>query len=503
MRKHALKIFISIICLIFISFASLAEGLSYKFIDIHREDKLPYTVPKGSHTIEINSIRYAVDFPYLKSFAPNSVAYIFQKNSDVNQPIVSTSDAKFYLNHSYTGRGYTRGAIFVAEGTDFSSEIISIHGRKNDNKKIFGSLSLYSNPNYYKTHPSFFLITPQGDYRLDVFAGKREAQTASEIIIPKNLLEFQENWKEIKKESFIKPEQSYLPLGDDSIVLLVAENVDDIGTRIILYARKRPISYSNCELQYVNKLPMDNKKSHNKIVSYKGLKDIVLYAQNDKLWANNKYENCFSSKKRPFRDGGCGPTAVANGLANILDKKDLPKINKISKDGQGFMFYNNSVNDNYNNDELLPYKLETEDEFFRYFPLAVAGVSTGNNTWRICGRSEKYGSRLTYLNNLCNIFGVKYYKESNRDKVIEKIKADNTVAIATVTSRPFTSRSHYLVLLGADDEYLYVIDSFRRENYDKNGYNGILNVITPGLVAIKLEDVPRCSFKSIYIMQKE
>ena len=500
MRKIA-KTLLAFICIVLVCAISLAEDLSYKFIDIQRKDNLPYITPKGANQIEISTTRYAVDFADLKSYAPNAVAYLFQRNITINQPIVSSDSKDFYLNHSYNGGSSSIGTLFVEKGSKFSDEVTYIYGRNNSesNNILFSSLHLYKDPNYYRQHPSLYLLTPEGDYKLDIFAGIKE-RNSLKANMPTTL---QETLKNIGENSFIKPYAKCLPKSDDSIAVLVSENLQGIGNRYLIYARKRPIAYKDCSLQLVNKAEMDEKRTQNKFVSYKGLKNVVLYAQNDELWARSKFESVNSKKRRPFRDGGCGPTSVANALANILDKKDLIKLKKIAKNENGFVFCNGSVNETFCKERYRQYSIESEDEFLRYLPMAIAGISTGNNIWGLYGRTSEYGSNLIYLSKLCDTLGITIEKAKSREDAIKAIRADKTVAISTVRGRPFTRGSHFLLLLGADDEYVYVIDSFRRDNYDEFNAQDILNVVTPGLLAIKHEDVEKCGFMSIYILQKK
>lgn len=500
MRKIAKTLLVSL-CIVLVCIVSLAEELSYTIIDINRQDNLPYTTPKGANQIEISTTRYAVDFADLKSYAPNAVAYLFQRNTTINQPIVSSDSKDFYLNHSYNDGSSSIGTLFVEKASKFSDEVIYIYGRNNNesNDILFSGLHLYKDPNYYRQNPTLYLLTPEGDYRLDIFAGTKE-RNSLEANTPKTL---QETLKNIGENSFIKPYAKCLPKSDDSIAVLVSENLQGIGNRYLIYARKRPIAYKDCSLQLVDKAEMDEKSTQNKIVSYKGLKNVVLYAQNDELWGRSKFESANSKKRRPFRDGGCGPTSVANALANILDKKDLIKLKKIAKNENGFVFCNGSVNETFCKERYRQYSIESEDEFLRYLPMAIAGISTGNNIWGLYGRTSEYGSNLIYLSKLCDALGITIEKAKSREDAIKAIRADKTVAICTVRGRPFTRGSHFLLLLGSDDEYVYVIDSFRRDNYDEFNAQDILNVVTPGLLAIKHEDVEKCGFMSIYILQKK
>ena len=112
-----------------------------------------------------------------------------------------------------------------------------------------------------------------------------------------------------------------------------------------------------------------------------------LYAQNDPLWKKLVFEIQTSSRRRPFGDGGCGPTAVAMAIANLVEKEELCKLSAFASSPLGFRFCSCSVNDYWCAGKHLTYQLTTPDEYLRYFPLAIANFATGNNIWGVQGLS--------------------------------------------------------------------------------------------------------------------
>ena len=55
--------------------------------------------------------------------------------------------------------------------TDFSDRNTIIHGHHMKNGSMFGWLESYREQAFYEAHPQMYLLTPDGDYRLEVLAG--------------------------------------------------------------------------------------------------------------------------------------------------------------------------------------------------------------------------------------------------------------------------------------------------------------------------------------------
>ena len=66
---------------------------------------------------------------------------------------------------------------------------------------------------------------------------------------------------------------------------------------------------------------------------------------------------------------------------------------------------------------------------------------------------------------------------------------------------PFTDSSHFLTLVHATNRYVYVLDPLRRESYAEVDSSGIVELITPGLVRVALENLELCRFYTIYLLE--
>lgn len=100
------------------------------------------------------------------------VGWIFLEDSGVNYPIVQGEDNVYYLNHLPDGTQNEAGSILLdqANAPDFSDTVSILHGHHMRSGAMFGELESYAEESYYKSHPEMTLFTPQGDYRVQVFA---------------------------------------------------------------------------------------------------------------------------------------------------------------------------------------------------------------------------------------------------------------------------------------------------------------------------------------------
>lgn len=114
-----------------------------------------------------------VDFETLQAQNPEIVAWIYCPDSRIHYPIVQGKSNQDYLERSHTGEYNPNGAIFLdfRNLPDFSDFNNIIYGHNMGNGSMFGMLKGYTNPEYYKEHPTMWLLTPDKAFRLDLIAG--------------------------------------------------------------------------------------------------------------------------------------------------------------------------------------------------------------------------------------------------------------------------------------------------------------------------------------------
>ena len=117
--------------------------------------------------------RYIVDFEKLKKVNPDIVAWLINDGTVINYPVVQSDDNSYYLDHLPNGTKNKLGALFVDYriNGDFSSRNTLVYGHHMKSGAMFASLVKYRKQAYYDEHPTMYLLTPEANYRIDIFSG--------------------------------------------------------------------------------------------------------------------------------------------------------------------------------------------------------------------------------------------------------------------------------------------------------------------------------------------
>ena len=114
----------------------------------------------------------SVDFNELKKKNSDTVGFIKVNGTNVNYPIVQGDNNSYYLNHSYDKSYNSYGSIFMdySSNNDFSDLNTFLYGHYTGNGSMFGELKKYMNESFYLEHPFFYILTPQQNYKVEVFS---------------------------------------------------------------------------------------------------------------------------------------------------------------------------------------------------------------------------------------------------------------------------------------------------------------------------------------------
>ena len=117
---------------------------------------------------------FKVDFSKLKEMNGETVAWIrFENPSQINYPVLHTSDNEKYLKTTFEQKRNSAGALFVDAGNagDFSDRNTIIYGHNMKNGSMFGKLREYKKYDFYKENPYFYVYTPDDvEHKYQVFA---------------------------------------------------------------------------------------------------------------------------------------------------------------------------------------------------------------------------------------------------------------------------------------------------------------------------------------------
>jgi sortase, SrtB family len=101
------------------------------------------------------------------------VGWIAAEGTEIDYPVVQGDNNDFYLDHLFTGERNKLGSIFMDCRNDagFADKNTILYGHNMKDGSMFSSLTKYKDQRYYDRHPAMLLHTPEGSYRIELFAG--------------------------------------------------------------------------------------------------------------------------------------------------------------------------------------------------------------------------------------------------------------------------------------------------------------------------------------------
>ena len=182
------KIFITILTLTFAGILVFSGYQIYKIISEYESGERTYedleiyvstpsntSTPQNSSESEekIENPRPEVDFDGLAAINSDIVGWIYSEGTPINYPVVQGTDNSYYLKHLYTEEYNGAGSIFLdsRNSSDLSDRHTVIYGHHLKNGAMFSSLTGYKKQDYYEAHPTLYLMTPEKNYEIKVFAG--------------------------------------------------------------------------------------------------------------------------------------------------------------------------------------------------------------------------------------------------------------------------------------------------------------------------------------------
>lgn len=164
-----------------------------------------------------------IDFEKLKSQNEDVIAWIYSEGTEINYPIVQGEDNDYYLRRLLNGKWNIAGTLFIdyRNSSRFNDRNTFVHGHNMLDGSMFSSLLDYQKQEYYDEHPTIYLLTPDKNYAIEIFAGYKTNVNSSVYI---------------------------LDFSDDAINNLIKESVEisDFSTKINLQEEDKIITLSTC-----------------------------------------------------------------------------------------------------------------------------------------------------------------------------------------------------------------------------------------------------------------
>lgn len=464
----------------------------------------PYT-PRVGTTVE-GTLRLTVDFGMLTNINEDIRAWIYQDGTDLNYPIVQAKDNEHYLTHLFSGNGNKTGTIFMDYGNSpyFSDMITFVYGHNRKDNSMFATIPEYMSQAYYNAHPTIDLVTPYENYLLEIF-GLIRINTDQDTeywhvkFIP-NKEEFNSYVSRLQAESYIKTNVE--PKWGDQLIALATCTNDVHEDRYILYARMRPVVYANdTDSVSVIKNQFDSAETYSRMVEVPGKGSMQYYAQNDPVWANLVYEAKGESTRRKFGGSGGAPTCMATVLGNLIPDDIYWFLSYYSGLDNGLTFCQDSVNQYYCTHTHAQYRMEKPEEYRRYLPLAIASFCTGNNMYKEVFRWQT-GTGTGFFARVCQIYGMTLNTSSDPEVILPILRNGGMGIVNAGVDNPFTGSGHYMTVVYADSNYLYIMDPYIRDSYAETDKSHLITVLEPGLLRVSISNWSRLRLGKFYLFQK-
>ncbi len=170
--KKPIKIIIIIILLLIIIL-----GISYIVVELtnaHKDKNTYKNVSNIFHDIEQKEDIHEQKINKLKELHEsyeNVVAWLEIEGTDINYPIVQTTDNDYYLNHNYKNEKSSAGAIYFDKDVKINeSDNLQIYGHRNKYGLMFEPLIKYAKKDFYEEHKTINLTTLEEDATYEILA---------------------------------------------------------------------------------------------------------------------------------------------------------------------------------------------------------------------------------------------------------------------------------------------------------------------------------------------
>lgn len=107
----------------------------------------------------------------LKAQNTDFAAWLTVPGTDIDYPVMYTpDDPEYYLHRAFDQSDSVSGTPFIGEGGSPESDLFIIYGHNMKNGTMFGTLSRYEDPEFYREHSTLTLASAEGEDVYEIFA---------------------------------------------------------------------------------------------------------------------------------------------------------------------------------------------------------------------------------------------------------------------------------------------------------------------------------------------
>lgn len=175
--------------------------------------------------VDPNQFTGVVDFDSLKAKNPDVVGWIYQKDTNINYPVMRGTSNDTYLHADMNKKYSVSGSIFMdyRNKADFSDFNTIVYGHHMHDGSMFKSLRGYTKEDdYYNKHKTLELITPTGKYHLQVFSSYITSATSDAYRYMFG--------SSVDKSNFIAAAKQQSKISADNVTVTADDNIVTLST---------------------------------------------------------------------------------------------------------------------------------------------------------------------------------------------------------------------------------------------------------------------------------
>ncbi len=209
----------------------IAQKISYEKLkpfmpDITVLDVAPTEQIKTKDKVELKEQIQELNQSY-----DDSIGWIYIPDTNINYPIMQSSDNEYYLRRAYDGSYLYSGSIYLDWrcNSDFSGDVNILYGHNMQNGSMFADVLNFVNEDYFDSHKYGWLTTENSVYRIEFFSVS-QPQSCSGVY---NVQRAGDKWLR-KLKSFNAIDKEVKIEDDDSMISLSTCTGSEGSSRTVL-----------------------------------------------------------------------------------------------------------------------------------------------------------------------------------------------------------------------------------------------------------------------------
>ncbi len=175
----------------------------------------------------------SVDFDGLLKLNDECIGWIYIPDTSVSYPVMHANNNSKYLDKLPDGTDNKVGSIFMDFrcDEDLTDRNTIIYGHNMQNGSMFAVFEKYEKRSFFDTHRTVYYLTPDGDYKITVFACATVSATGESYSLYENVQSLHAYLKSVLKGAHVSA-----PVDADRIdrIITLSTCTGRYGTRIVL-----------------------------------------------------------------------------------------------------------------------------------------------------------------------------------------------------------------------------------------------------------------------------